>query len=189
MPDSEGTWFISRSGRKWDVWMPTVEEVHWPDVAESLAKQCRFNGHCRGHYSVAQHSVYVADLLPPELHLYGLLHDAHEAWMGDIIRPVKVLLGETLKAVERDLDRIIYAAAHIEPPSDDIKAEIKQADLAMLGAERRDLIDLTSIHTEWVALERVPPADTKVVPIDWETARQVYLQELEYELGRIGALS
>ena len=66
-----GTRFVSRSGIVWDVANPTPEMMRWEDVAESLAKQCRWNGHCKGFYSVAQHCVMVSLLVPRKYGIYG----------------------------------------------------------------------------------------------------------------------
>lgn len=68
------------------------------EVAHSLSRLCRFTGHTEVTYSVAQHSLLVASLVAqtdPDLAVVGLLHDAHEAYLGDISRPVKELFRET----------------------------------------------------------------------------------------------
>lgn len=89
-----GPWILTASGIAFDLLNPTPAMVHWPDVAESLARIPRFNGHIGGGaYSVAQHCVLGARALleeteNPRLAGLFLLHDAHEAYVGDIATPV-----------------------------------------------------------------------------------------------------
>jgi hypothetical protein len=80
------------SGKAFYVTDPKPEDIDILDIAHSLSMQCRYNGHTKGFYSVAEHSVLVANLVPPRLRLQALLHDASEAYVGDVIRPIKRLL-------------------------------------------------------------------------------------------------
>lgn len=86
-------------------------EIDIEDIAHALARICRFNGHLRYHYSVAEHSVNVAEELKlrgasKELRLFGLLHDASEAYIADIPKPLKDWMPEYLE-IEKDLQRKI----------------------------------------------------------------------------------
>ena len=71
---------------------PRIDDVDIEDIAHGLAYQCRFNGQTNAFYSVAQHSLIVAALVPEELRFAALLHDAAEAYLGDMVKPLKVLL-------------------------------------------------------------------------------------------------
>lgn len=69
---------------------PREYEINIEDIAHHLSMQCRFAGACKFHYSVAQHAIYVSQQVPKEWALWGLLHDASEAYLGDLVRPLKL---------------------------------------------------------------------------------------------------
>ena len=81
------TWILTWSGKRFDLFEPTPEMIDPRDIAQALGTIARFNGHTKEHYTVAQHSVIVANLVPPEHQLAALLHDATEAYIGDMVRP------------------------------------------------------------------------------------------------------
>lgn len=89
-----GIWSQTSTGRAVDLLEPKPTSIHWPEVAEQLARQARFSGACgAGPYSIAQHSVLGADALfrqtgNREMSAAFLLHDAHEYVLGDITTPV-----------------------------------------------------------------------------------------------------
>lgn len=101
------------------------------DIAHALALTCRFSGHCRFHYSVAQHSVLVATLVPEELALPALLHDAAEAYLSDIATPIKRHLSEY-----RELERRVQNWINDHFGVDTERPEVKRADLQALVAEK-----------------------------------------------------
>lgn len=84
-----GDWMQTATGKQFWPLDPRADEVDIVDIAHALAHICRYGGHCTRFYSVAEHSVYVSQALPPELRMHGLLHDASEAYLGDVIRPLK----------------------------------------------------------------------------------------------------
>ena len=100
-------WIQTYTGRQFWPLAPQAEHVDIRDIAHSLAMQCRFNGHCRGFYSVAQHSVLVSQVVPPEDALWGLLHDAAEAYISDLPRPLKNTAPEFRAAEHRLLTVIL----------------------------------------------------------------------------------
>lgn len=89
-----GDWVLMPSGRPFWPIDPRADEIDIEDIAFSLSHLCRFGGHCKRFYSVAEHSVYVSRLVSPEAALWGLLHDASEAYVGDMPRPLKRMLPE-----------------------------------------------------------------------------------------------
>lgn len=136
MSERTGPWFLTYSGRQFFPFDPRPEDVHPEDIAHSLAHLCRFQGHCRSFYSVAQHSVYVALVLPPELKLAGLLHDATEAYCGDLIRPIKCQL-----PAYAEIEALIWeAVAERFGLPVELPAAVKEADARLLQTERRDLL-------------------------------------------------
>ena len=82
-------WIQTYTGRKFYPTHPRAADVHILDIAHHLSLRCRFSGGCREFYSVAQHSVLVSQMVPEQDALWGLLHDAAEAYTGDLIRPLK----------------------------------------------------------------------------------------------------
>lgn len=109
-------------------------------IAESLSKQCRFNGHTREFYSVAQHSLLVLDLLvrwhaPHRHQLAGLLHDTSEAYVGDLILPLRPY-ASGLNHLEQTIQTWIFSQHGISGLHD----MVKKADCAAAWLERRDLL-------------------------------------------------
>ena len=140
------TWIQTFTGRKFSLTDPQPEDVCIEDIAHALANVCRFGGHCRGHYSVAQHSVHVADIVAEDFKLDAILHDAGEAYYGDITRPQKILLrGMTTRIggicdFQIFIDRIDCAIAeHFGIPST-LPQAVCHADTVMLATEARDLL-------------------------------------------------
>jgi len=148
---------------------PLETEIQLEDIAHGLSHLCRFTGHTRWFYSVAQHSVVVSRLCPAPLALYGLLHDAAEAYLGDVARPIKHTVAfEQYRAAEARLQALIYrrfGLDPIEPPA------VKEADMLALHVELRDLV-LNSDPAHAVAAGTHPaiPAHRP------ELARHLFLQ-------------
>jgi hypothetical protein len=154
------------------------------DLAAALAKQCRFGGHCSVFYSVAQHSMHVASMLPQRLALAGLLHDGHEIYLGaDILRPVKFALdrlgaGEGLAELVDGFDAAIFARFGIAWPLAQEDADlIAFADMRALATERRDLL---AFELDWGPLP--PPDPEPIQAMPWPKAEDAYWRALEIAL-------
>lgn len=115
---------------------PDPDDIVIEDIAHALSQLCRFTGHTRKFSSVAEHCVRVSWLVPRELALEALLHDASEAYLSDIARPVKKAPGfaETYLKYEAQLERAIATAFGL-PEREEMHPEIKKADQYALEAE------------------------------------------------------
>jgi hypothetical protein len=163
-PPAPGPYLQTVSGRWVNPFEPDPDQLDIGDIARALANLCRFGGHSRVFYSVAQHSVIVSELVEQrgggaEDAFAALMHDATEAYLGDMPHPLKhrSALGEAFRAAEGDLERAIRARFRIKP---DV-AEIKRADRALLATERRTF-SADSWH--WPELEGVEPLDLVLTP-------------------------
>lgn len=135
-PDRPG-WMRTYTGRRFWPADPDPADVSVEDVAHHLSMICRYNGAVPAHYSVAQHSIYVALVVPREFALQGLLHDAAEAYSADLIRPVKAHFKEIWKTFEDRIQAAVCEAFGVPP---DLPAEVEKADSRMAATEQRDLL-------------------------------------------------
>lgn len=140
-PTRLGDWIQTRSGVKFYLLDPRPEDFRIEDIAHALSMTCRFAGHVREFYSVAEHSVRVARILsahPRRVQLTGLLHDATEAYISDMARPFKRLPEfEAYRDVEDRLMEHVAARYGLIYP---LPGPVKLADEIMLGTEARDLM-------------------------------------------------
>lgn len=141
-------WIQTYSGRRFFPLDPRVEDIDIVDIAHALAMKCRFGGHAKQFYSVAQHSVLLADHCPAEMALLALMHDAHEAYSptGDVPRPIKETREFSfVDGMESLIDRAIAAKFDIPYP-------IKNKAIAALDTrillDERDQVMVLSDH-DW----------------------------------------
>lgn len=106
------------------------------DIANGLSLLCRFGGQIERFYSVAQHSLLVAALAPKEIRREALLHDASEAFLGDVIKPLKALLGLSYKQIERQFEEAIFSQFDCDISK---LPEVKEFDLQAYWLEDRAL--------------------------------------------------
>jgi hypothetical protein len=133
-------WVQTVSGQKVSLTNPKPETIHLGDIAHALSNLCRFNGHISHFYSVAEHSVFVSQIIEPQLALVGLLHDATEAYLGDLTRPLKEMLGDGMwSSYDRAEDRMWNCIATRFGIDPELIASVKYADDVALATEKRDL--------------------------------------------------
>jgi hypothetical protein len=150
----KGDWQQTFTGRQFWPLDPRIEDIDIEDIAHALSLQCRFAGHCRTFYSVAEHSVRVSLLIEAwnvregysgawryTSCLAALLHDASEAYCIDVPRPLKPYL-TGYKAIEADVMSAVERWAGLNPGACSVPA-IKHADEVLLATEARDLMKIT----------------------------------------------
>ena len=141
IPPLRTNWIQTVSGRQVPLVGITPEDIDIADIAHALSRIPRFNGHTKAHYSVAQHSVIVCDLMAAEkqsseVQLIALLHDAAEAYVGDCVRPLKTLLND-FSVIEQRVMKAIgdrYGVDLVKLP-----AIVKRADDLILSVEQHYL--------------------------------------------------
>lgn len=192
-----GVWLQTANRRKWSLLNPSPDMVDWSEVAHALSHLCRFTGHTRTFYSVAEHSCKVWEMATlmsddPRVHLHALLHDGHEFVLGDITTPLQTALRAMSPGFRQhwsDLkartDRAIFAAAGLTDADLAASANlVHHADMAVLMRERE--VFLGAPPEPWDAhLEAIPPAP--VTPRGWtpEQARSEFLRRLRPLLAEV----
>lgn len=167
------------TGRTFFPLQPRLEDIVIADIAHALALQCRFAGHVRLPYSVAQHSVLVSLAVPPADALWGLLHDASEAYLVDVPRPLKRLpLFAPYRVVEAMLQRTIYSRFGLagEEP-----ASVRDADDLLLVSEACDLLP-TGPGPSWpdaVRSGQAPRTPKPIVPWTPAKAERAFLDRFQ----------
>lgn len=131
-------WIQTFTGKRLDLDPPNPDQIDIEDIAHGLSMLCRFNGQCTQFYSVAEHSVHVSHEIAPKFALVGLLHDAAEAYLGDVPSPLKKQLSQ-FKTFEGKMEVAIGKKFDIKP--DLFKdRELKRADVQLLIDEKAVLM-------------------------------------------------
>lgn len=146
MKKTNRPWMQTANGGVVHLSKPEPAEIDIKDIAEALAKISRFNGHTQKFYSVAQHSCLVADILPLAAKPYGLLQDAHKAYAGELITPMRALLiaeaGYDIWArLCDDIQKAVHQSVGLTwPPHPTLAKLVQEADRIILATERRDIL-------------------------------------------------
>ena len=169
MQERAGDWIQTYTGRQFWPLDPRAEEVEVLDIAHALSNLCRFGGHCTQFYSVAQHSVLVSQVyerMGPEVpgaKLWGLLHDASEAYLADVPRPVKPFLAG-YEELETQLLQAVAERFGLLWPIPEI---VKQVDNVILADEMEQF--MVTPPADWslpepalgIVIDPMPPGEAK----------------------------
>lgn len=168
-------WIQTYTGKQFFLINPRPEDVDIYDIAHHLSQLCRFVGACTRFYSVAQHSIILSHRVPEEFALWGLMHDASEAYIGDLSSPVKKDMF-LFKEMERKILRVIAGCFGLKWP---VPQAIKEADLRMRATERRDVMRRT--YWDWeIGAE---PYEQFIMPIGSIQAEVSFLSRYNTIIG------
>lgn len=171
-----GNWIVTYTGERFFPMDPRPEEISILDVAHALSNICRFGGHVNRFYSVAQHCVLAARKVNchgDDVALWALLHDASEAYLGDMVKPLK----NSMPAFEAVEAKVMLAVASkfglcaVEPP------QVKVIDRQLCVTEARDLIGLNKWWNPWKDVE---PLHETIEPLAPEKAREEFMLTFDY---------
>lgn len=169
-----GQWMQTFTGRAFYPMDPHAEDIDPVDIAHALSLICRYGGHSKVFYSVAEHCVLMSYAVASENALWALLHDATEAYVGDMVRPLKQMMPAYREAEDRLSDVIAdsFGISRICP------GEVKLADLRILHDER-DALMSDSPHS-WGSLAGIKPLGVQVVGWAPDYAERQYLDRLRH---------
>lgn len=161
--DPAKAWIQTFTGGIFHLLETNPDEIDIFDIAHSLSQQCRFTGHTREFYSVAEHSYFASLIVPSEDAMWALMHDSSEAYLADLNRPLKhyTELGPAYKKIE---DRVMseickkFGLDPVQPKS------VHDADVQMLYAEKAQIMSRLDWETKWSLDEKAAPVVLKCWP-------------------------
>lgn len=160
-----------------------ISKIEIDDVAHALSNICRYNGHCRKFYSVAEHSVLVSRIIramwPEDLEAIwaGLLHDATEAYVGDVTTPLKITMPQFM-ALEDSIALDIAKKFKIKWTKRTVE-RVKLADMTALSTEARNLFKDVSKWSTIKTYEPRPELLSPSFPVPPDTAASYFLEEFK----------
>lgn len=170
------SWIQTFTVKKFFPLNPKIEDIDIIDIAHALSMQCRFSGHISDFYSVAEHSVHVSNICDSQFAKHALLHDASEAYLVDIPKPLKESgQFEGYKKAEFTLQSMIYKKFNLSEIEPD---EVKKADMNMLSTEAYNLFK--DFHSDWI-LPSKPDINFNLSILSPKDAERLFLNRY-YEL-------
>ena len=164
-------WILTHTGKKFYPLDPDPSLIDIEDIAHSLSLLCRYNGHCHSFYSVAEHSVRLSYVVPPEDAFWGLMHDAGEAYFSDLPRPIKNQFPR-FRTLEDSLVEVImkkYGLGPKMPPA------VKKADDILLVTELRDIMPKSPVEIPY----DVEPLAETIEPWGPSEAKTAFLKRFD----------
>ena len=177
MNKREGDWILTYTNKRFYALDPQPDDIDIRDIARALSMTCRFSGHVNAFYSVSQHSVLVSKLVPSDLALTALLHDAAEAYLTDIPTPIKRNMGmakEYAAMEDKILEAVMKKYGGIFPLPD----EVEYVDHNIVGTEA---IELFNEFPDWVLDRNLNIFDVPIRPMMPDEAERLFLERF-YQL-------
>jgi len=182
MRKNESAWIQTFSGVKYYPLEPLAEDVRLEDIAHALSLVCRFGGHCKQFYSVAEHSIRCCEYVnrkclltrssKKHILLAALMHDAAESFLADISRPVKKTMRQFSDIEDLNIKAIAEKFQFGYPWNEEVEYWVKRADNVMLATEARDL--MAPPPEKWL-FSPEPPDDHWIVPMTSQEAERTFL--------------
>ena len=162
-------WIQTYSGIRFDVLDPKPDQICIEDIAHALSLICRFNGHTKFPYSVAQHCVLMSDIIP-EFKFEALMHDCAETWYTDIPKPFKIHLPDFNDYENRVLKQAARRFGFQFP----FAQMVHDYDFYMLIAEKLVLFET---ELEWPFQKHIKQLDIEIEERDWQDVEQEFLEK------------
>lgn len=175
-------WIQTYTGIKFNLTSPTADMIDIVDIAHALSQQCRFTGHTKHFFSVAEHCINCAAQADDPQHAMALLlHDAPEAYIGDVNSPLKALIADLYRPIDERVATVIYEKFGADR-SPEMRARIRVVDLRMLETERRLLMG--DPPDRWFC-ESLEPYDVPLTCYNVAKAKKLYLETFEVLKGKV----
>jgi uncharacterized protein len=171
----KGPRIMLASGSWFDFLDPEGSDFTIEDIAQGLGNICRYAGQCHQFYSVAEHSLHVSAVSPTNK-LEALMHDAAEAFLGDVTRPLKQLLPE-YKKIEKAVELAIFRRFDLDFSA---LATLKKVDLSVLAAEQVQIMPIGTDY--WSSDSGIVPAKIKIEFLQPKAAAAAFLRRFR-DLG------
>ena len=169
---------MTQSGRMFHFENPHPASIVIEDIAHSLSQICRFTGHTRGHYSVAEHCIRVSWMAEKkygrQFAREGLLHDAAEAYVNDLNGPLKRLVGDAYIHLEEVAEVALGKKFNFQVPK---SPEVKDCDGVLYLTERRDLFP--PYNLPFTSYPGKQALDDPIIPMSAELSRLLFLYRFE----------